>query len=65
MSLKDRRLKAGKSISDVIRCIGVTDTCVYQWEKGRTTPRPEKLLKLAQLYGCTVEELLRKEEMPV
>ncbi len=64
MSLKECRLKAEMSVMDVARCMGVSDTCVYMWEKGKTSPRAEKLLLLAQLYGSTVEDLLRKEGMP-
>ena len=63
MSLKACRLKAELTVMDVAQVMGVSDTCVYMWEKGRTTPRPDKLLKLAQLYSCSVEELLRKEEL--
>ena len=63
MGMKECRLLAEMTVMDVAYIMGVSDTCVYMWEKGKTTPRPEKLLKLAQLYSCSVEDLLRKEDM--
>lgn len=60
MSFRDARRKAGKTVAEVKEYMGVTDAAVYQWETGETTPRPDKLVKLAEFYGCTVDELLRK-----
>lgn len=59
MSIKSARLKADKKVREVMEYMGVSDAAVYQWETGETTPRPEKLIKLADFYGCTVDELLR------
>ena len=61
MSLKDCRLKSGKSVMEVARFMGVTDTCVYQWENHKTQPRVAKLTKLANFYDCPVEKLLQEE----
>ena len=61
MSLKSARLKSGKSVPDVMKFLGVSDSCVYAWEKGKRRPRPGKCLKLAQLYGCTVEDLFKED----
>lgn len=59
MSFKSERKKSGKSVAEVTKHMGVTDAAVYQWETGVTTPRTDKLIKLAEFYGCTVDELLR------
>lgn len=59
MSFKSERKKSGKSVAEVMKHMGVTDAAVYQWETGVTTPRTDKLIKLAEFYGCTVDELLR------
>ena len=61
MSLKSERLRAKKKVREVMEYMGVSDAAVYQWETGETTPRPDKLVRLAQFYGCTVDDLLRKE----
>lgn len=61
MGFKEARLRAGKKVSEVMEHLGVTDAAVYQWETGVYTPRKEKLIQLADFYGCTIDELLRKE----
>lgn len=58
MGFKDARINAGLKVADVMREMDVSDAAVYQWETGVTTPRPDKLVKLAKLYGCTVDDLL-------
>ena len=40
----------------------VTQGAISQWETGKSFPRAELLPKLADILGCTVDELLRKEE---
>lgn len=62
MGFQSARIKAGKKISDVMDYMGVSDATVYNWETGTYTPRKDKLLKLAEFYGVTVDELLREEE---
>lgn len=62
MSIKKCREKAGKSVQEVADHLGVSDVAAYAWEKSEYVPKPEKLLKLAKFLGCTVEELLEKEE---
>lgn len=37
--------------------VGVTGTCVWNWEGGNTFPRPAALNRLAQALGTTVEFL--------
>ncbi len=61
MSFRDARQKAGKTVAEVMKHMGVSDAAVYQWETRETTPRPDKLVKLAEFYGVTVDELLLKE----
>ena len=59
MSFRDARIKAGKSVSDVMAHMGVSDGAVYQWETGVFIPRGPKLVKLAEFYNCSTDELLR------
>lgn len=58
MGLRQARLKSGLSVREVMAVTGVSDAAVYQWETEVTTPRPKMLIRLAKLYGCTVDELL-------
>ena len=62
MGFKSARLKAGKKVQEVVDHLRVTDGAVYQWECGYSRPTAAKLIKLAEFYGCTVDELLREED---
>lgn len=62
MGFKSARLKAGRKVQEVVDHLGVTDGAVYQWECGYSRPTAAKLIKLADFYGCTVDELLREED---
>lgn len=61
-ALREARIKAGLSVADVMKAIGVSDAAVYQWETGIYTPRKEKLLAVSELYNCTIDELLKGGE---
>lgn len=58
---KRLREQAGLSVKQVMEALHVSDAAVYFWETGAYTPSVKKLPALAQLYGCTVDDLLRKE----
>jgi len=47
---------------EVADALGLTQGAVSQWETGLSTPRTDLLPKIAKLYGCTVDELLREDE---
>lgn len=59
MGFKSARIAAGKSVKEVMDYMSVSDAAVYQWETGVFVPRPDKMLKLAEFYGTTVDALLR------
>jgi transcriptional regulator with XRE-family HTH domain len=61
LSFKTARKKAGLTLRQVAEEMDVTDAAVAQWESGATSPRAKLLPTLAQLYGCTVDELLKEE----
>lgn len=61
MSFKTQRLKAGMSVMDVAKHLNVSTPAIYYWENGDTLPRTEMLVRIAALYGCTTDELLKKE----
>jgi transcriptional regulator with XRE-family HTH domain len=62
MSFRQARLDANKTQSEVAEHMGVDRVAVYQWESGITTPRASRLLRLAQFYGCTIDQLLKPDE---
>ena len=61
MSFLSARNKAGLSQAVVADKLGIKPAAVSQWENGKTKPSADKLLEIAELYGCTVEELLRPD----
>ena len=54
------RLRAGIKQKEVAEKIGVDQSAVSMWERGKNKPRPQHLFRLAELYGCTVDELLKE-----
>ena len=46
---------------DVASALGVDRSSVAKWETGKAVPRATMLIKLADLFGCTVDELLRND----
>lgn len=58
MSFKVARWNARKKAEEVASYMGVSVTTVSQWENGGYLPTADKLQKLAQFYGCTMEELM-------
>lgn len=59
MDIREARIHAGLRVADVAEAMKVSSACVCQWEAGDTKPRIEKLVKLAELFGVTVDELLK------
>lgn len=62
MSFSSAREKAGMTQSEVAKALGVNQSAVSFWESGRNLPRGKQMVKLAKLYGVTVDELLREDE---
>lgn len=62
MGFKMARNKAGKTLLDVQKEMGVSAVAIHNWESGAYMPRADKLKQLAEFYGCTVDELLEPDE---
>lgn len=58
MSFRSARIRAGKTVTEVCNHLGITDAAVYFWETGKTSPRIKMLVRIAEFYGCSVDELL-------
>lgn len=61
MSFKEKRIAAGLTQQNVADALGIDQGAVSHWERGKNTPRISILRKLAVLYHCTVDDLLREE----
>lgn len=62
MGFLSAREKAGLTQATVASKLGVTGAAVSYWETGKNLPRGKLLGKIALLYGCTVDELLRSDD---
>ncbi|NLW89190.1 MAG: helix-turn-helix transcriptional regulator [Clostridiaceae bacterium] len=53
------RRKANLTQKEVAEALGLDQTTVSRWERGRKLPRAERLPAIAILYRCSVDDLLR------
>ena len=56
--IRECRIKSGLSQKEVALTLGIKGPSVSLWETGDTFPSVENLIKLADLYNVSVDELL-------
>lgn len=56
--IKNIRLKKGMTTKEFGSLLGATDSNVTSWEKGRTSPNPERLKTIAKIADISVDTLL-------
>ncbi len=57
MRLKEIRKSSGLTQSDLAIAVGMAQNTISQWENGERLVRSDKLPKLAQALGCTIDAL--------
>ena len=59
MDMKQLRLKVKLRTVDVASRVGIAESSVRNWEKGRTIPKLtiDKVAVLCELYQCSIAEL--------
>lgn len=56
------RKKCGLTQQETAEALTIKDASTYRsWETGRSSPKPAMLLKIAQIYGISVEDLMGVE----
>ena len=55
------RKQSGYSQEQLARKLGITQGSVSQWEQERSTPDTPMLVKLAQIFGCSMDYFLSDE----
>ena len=60
----DLRTRRGMSQEDLASALEVSRQSVSKWETGQSTPDLDKIIRLADLFGVSVDELVREEERP-
>lgn len=61
-NLQKLRIKRGLSQQDLANAIGVTRSSVANYESGNRRPSFENLIKLADYFNVTCDELIREEK---
>lgn len=59
------RKACGMSQTVLARKLEISTAAVAAWETGRNTPRTELLPKLAEVFGCSIDELFTKSKKEV
>ena len=59
ISIKEHRVRLGLLQYELACIMNVKQSTVAMWESGKSLPRTEILIKLADLFGCTIDELVR------
>ena len=62
MSLGNLRKQKNLTQAQLADRLGVDRSTVACWETGKCKPTADKLVKVADVLGCTVDELLREEK---
>ena len=60
--IADAIKQSGKTKVQVARDVGVAVTQLYAWLEGKSVPRIERVVKLADSCGVTVDYLARDED---
>ena len=63
--LREKREKVGISQRKVASIIGVKCDTIRNWERGYSYPNILHCCDLADIYGCTLDELVGRERNPV
>ena len=60
------KLRTARNLSqgDLAEALEVSRQSVSKWETGQSVPDLDKIIKLADLFGVTVDELVREADIP-
>ena len=59
--LKNLRMSANMTQLHMAQALNVCRSTVAMWESGKAMPRSDLLPKIAELLGCTIDELFENE----
>ena len=62
-NIKVFRENNGFTQMDIAEKLQIDKSTVSKWETGDSMPRADKLKQLAKILNCTVDDLLREEEV--
>ena len=61
-----KKLREDKDLSqaELAQLLGVDQSAVCLWEKGKTMPRVNVAIRLAKILGCTLDEIYQAKADP-
>jgi DNA-binding XRE family transcriptional regulator len=59
-NLKNYRIQNKMTQKNLADKLNLTTNNIGHWEKGRTEPNIDTLIKLSKLFGITVDELIKE-----
>ena len=59
--LKEARIRSGLTQEDIVRQVGVSRQTVSNWENNRSYPDLASVLKLSDLYGMSLDDMLKED----
>src|SRR5262249_10252851 len=62
--LKELRERAGLTQEALARAADVGTDAVRKWERGKRTPMLDRAARLADVLGCTLDELAGRTPLP-
>lgn len=65
ITLEAARVNAHLRQKDAAKLIGVSAQTLLNWEKGYTSPGLEKALKLCEVYGVEIDNLIFLTSNPI
>ena len=57
-NIRQFRKQRGLTQEQLAQRLDLDRTTVVKWETGKSFPRPDMLVKLTEVFGCTADELL-------
>lgn len=64
-NLKYLREQKGLNQRDLAKLLGVSNGAIGMWETGEREPNIEMIVRLAEYFGVTLDDLIRKDLRPV
>lgn len=65
MTLRQLREKKGLTQKDLANSLGVDQSAVSLWKKGKTMPRADVAIRITQLLDCTLDDIYRTKQVPI
>ena len=59
-NIREMRKRAGLTQVEVAKVLEISIDTLWRWETGAGEPRLSNMLKMSELFGCTVDELIGK-----